>query len=212
MTQRMYMLGVQNDGSFRLMGASGSAYTVRVTDREITCTCPDFASRQSTCKHMMFMVGRVGGDEELLARLVEDRDAAVGESGPAIRACIRAGFARVRGAIPAPAAADDDGAGEEDDMRDDGRRRSKRPRREDGQGERQKETTEPRDNPACPVCFEDFGAPSSSSAPSFPFPSPAEATTHCRRQCGYVFHSACLASWLRASARQNCPMCRVAWD
>lgn len=42
--------------TYRVQGASGSEYTVTVSDSTVpTCTCPDFSTRGRCCKHIFFV-------------------------------------------------------------------------------------------------------------------------------------------------------------
>ena len=82
--ERIYLVDRSTPELFRLMGASGVSYVVRMSQRP-TCTCPDHLYRAEMrdvpCKHILFVVCRVLGasaDEmdgnslgaELLQRLV----------------------------------------------------------------------------------------------------------------------------------------------
>lgn len=44
---------------YHVEGTSMSVYTVQVSRRHAKCTCPDFCTRATTCKHIIFVLARV---------------------------------------------------------------------------------------------------------------------------------------------------------
>lgn len=186
MTQRMYVMSARGE-NFKVMGSTGTPYTIKVTNANITCTCPDHTQRHSTCKHMMFLVGRVGRNREMLDRLVRNRYATVRESGPQMRDCIREGFVALRGAIP------DEVDVEEGQV---GTGHAAAVPKESPK--KRKAEVDRRGNESCPVCFEDFAEDGDDEKKPF-----------CSRQCGTEFHGSCIRMWV--GKHPTCPMCRAAW-
>lgn len=61
--QPMYLLGLEIEGYRALCevrGNSGKIYYVKVEEK-CRCTCPDYESRHSWCKHIMFVIYRAMG-------------------------------------------------------------------------------------------------------------------------------------------------------
>ncbi len=64
-TQRIYLMecskvysGLDPRFKFKVMGASGSAYKIKINNERISCKCPDHTVRHSLCKHLLFILIR----------------------------------------------------------------------------------------------------------------------------------------------------------
>lgn len=70
LSQPMYLMSALRTGncdwSFLVQGSSGTNYYLHFSDERFVCECPDFVKRQSLCKHVYFIIGRVLGDIELM--------------------------------------------------------------------------------------------------------------------------------------------------
>ena len=67
LTQRILFVQVfteENDNKtktwrFEVIGASGSTYFVELNSTQVTCTCPDYTTREQRCKHIYFILLKV---------------------------------------------------------------------------------------------------------------------------------------------------------
>lgn len=76
MKQKMYLLSAKyeqnnNNWNFQVKGTTND-YNLRINKEEMSCTCPDFTGRGRICKHLYFIVGRIGQNEDLIYQLEED--------------------------------------------------------------------------------------------------------------------------------------------
>lgn len=60
--QRLYLVSANlsdNNIEFNVMGSTGNIYNINIITNKETCTCPDYVGRQTYCKHIFFILGRV---------------------------------------------------------------------------------------------------------------------------------------------------------
>lgn len=73
--QPMFLLSAEythiNIWNFIVQGYSGTDYNVILTPSKMECSCPDFQQRNKLCKHLYFIIGRVGKEKKLLEKLNE---------------------------------------------------------------------------------------------------------------------------------------------
>jgi len=173
---------------YSVLGAKGNVYNVKI-GRIPSCTCPDYATRGNTCKHILFVlinVLRVSTDDILLAQ-----KSFLSTELESIYQCADAHFARV-GTTAMPMASS--------------RVIAAYNASKDGDGEIEIESVslgvkcklDNCEGLECPVCFETIKESN-------------DETTHCLVQCGNPIHKACLVEWLQNSQTKDCPLCRIPW-
>jgi hypothetical protein len=73
--QPMFLLSAEyshtDEWNFVVQGYSGTDYNVILTPSKMECSCPDFQQRNKLCKHLYFIIGRVGKERGLLEKLNE---------------------------------------------------------------------------------------------------------------------------------------------
>ena len=73
--QRMFLLEVDNldtnKWSFLVKGTTNN-YHLSINSEEINCSCPDFSQRGRICKHLYFIIGRIGQCEDIINTLETD--------------------------------------------------------------------------------------------------------------------------------------------
>lgn len=60
--QRLYLVSANltdENINFNIMGSTGNIYNIKIITNKETCTCPDYLGRQTYCKHIFFILGRV---------------------------------------------------------------------------------------------------------------------------------------------------------
>lgn len=60
--QRLYLVSADIGDdiiNFNVMGSTGNIYKIIISNKEETCTCPDYIGRKNYCKHIFFILGRV---------------------------------------------------------------------------------------------------------------------------------------------------------
>lgn len=75
MKQKMFLLNAKydnpkNEWIFTVKGTTND-YTLIINETEICCTCPDFTGRGRICKHIYFIIGRIGQNENMIYELEE---------------------------------------------------------------------------------------------------------------------------------------------
>jgi ribosomal protein L18E len=55
--------------TFYVQGTSYNTYEVYFSKSEVYCTCPDCQTRNYTCKHIIFIIGKVAKNKKLLGTL-----------------------------------------------------------------------------------------------------------------------------------------------
>lgn len=69
MQQKIYLLeayNVDNTWTFIVQGSTGINYELFFDKNKTSCSCPDCSGRNHTCKHIIFIIGRVAKDLETL--------------------------------------------------------------------------------------------------------------------------------------------------
>lgn len=70
MKQKMFLLSANFDEKIHqwiaMVKGTTNNYTLIINKEEILCTCPDFTGRGRICKHLYFIIGRIGQCENML--------------------------------------------------------------------------------------------------------------------------------------------------
>jgi len=72
--QKLYLLNTEeHDGymNFDVRGSTNNIYNIKLDKINCTCTCPDFQTRNNVCKHILFIIGKIG-EETIVARNLFD--------------------------------------------------------------------------------------------------------------------------------------------
>jgi len=186
--QAMHIIGRPSHTHFKVLGASGYVYAVRLTHAAgPSCSCPDHQTRRTTCKHILFVLMRVLGlSKQDLVHGVDASTIVAAASSEALFAVEN---------------------GETSDVIDlTGQEPSRAPARKPRQAMRgvAQRPVDPEDS--CPICCCDFGEAACPGSASL---------MYCRAECGKSLHRACFQKMeeyhRRKRSRLECPMCRHAW-
>lgn len=72
LNQKIFLLKANfNDGvwTFYVQGTTFNTYEVIISDKKVECSCPDCQTRGYTCKHIIFIVGKVAKNEKKLKEI-----------------------------------------------------------------------------------------------------------------------------------------------
>lgn len=73
LSERIYLLYANqtstDDWNFRVRGQSLNVYNQEISPKRFYCSCPDHKTRGSFCKHLLFLIGRVGQRNELALKI-----------------------------------------------------------------------------------------------------------------------------------------------
>lgn len=173
---------------FSVMGSTGNVYDTCI-DNEVTCNCPDFARRQSVCKHILFVMLKVlRAPDELVyqAALLNSELCDIFKRAPKRTTAIAS-----NAVLSAYAAI----TGQPVDVGTDAG---------SGAGADTGPVTAKQKDPAgqdCAICFDEMTS--------------ADELVWCKSSCGNNVHKACMTAWSTAQRKQGkavtCVYCREDW-
>ena len=74
LSEKMCLLSAvqkDNEWNFKVRGQTNNVYEQKLTSTEYSCSCPDQQGKSTFCKHLLFLVARVGKQYDLGAELAQ---------------------------------------------------------------------------------------------------------------------------------------------
>ena len=70
--QKIYLLNTEEHNEsmdFDVRGSTNNIYNIKLDKINCTCTCPDFQTRNNICKHILFIIAKIGEETTIANNL-----------------------------------------------------------------------------------------------------------------------------------------------